>query len=75
MKSIFISIRVVDGSRFLFQLVSLFILLFGVNVWAQNVHELTSPDGKLKATVNLGDKITYSLIHVVNGGFAARIYQ
>ena len=39
------------------------LLLGGMNVSAQKVYELTSPDGKLKATINISDQITYSLAH------------
>ena len=40
-----------------------FCILFAtLHVQAQ-VYELSSPDGKLKATINVGDQITYSLTH------------
>ena len=43
--------------------VTLFLLLTGINVQAQKNFELTSPDKKLKATVYVGDRITYTLTH------------
>ena len=46
------------------KLIAFFILLAGMaNVSAQKVYELASPDGKLKATVNVGEQITYTLTH------------
>jgi len=57
---------IVEGRQnLLFRLltVAIFMLFAGVNGWAQKEYALTSPDGKLKATVNVGEQITYSLMH------------
>ena len=62
MKNLII-IGTVAGRHYLFQLLTISFLLAGVNGRAQKVFDLTSPDGKLKATVNISDKITYSLTH------------
>ena len=47
----------------LFRLLSIAMLLACVNVWAQKTYELASPDGKLRTTVSVGDRITYTLTH------------
>ena len=54
-----------EKQNMLFRLLTfaIFILITGMNCWAQKEFVLTSPDGKLKATVNVGEQITYSLMH------------
>jgi len=47
------------------------ILFFCANVFAQKVYELSSPDGKLRTTVSVGDHITYTLTHELTGVLAA----
>ena len=42
---------------------SVVLLFLSANVCAQRVYELASPDGKLTATVSVGDQITYTLSH------------
>ena len=50
------------------QTLFIFILLIaGVNLWAQKVYELVSPEGKLKVTVSVGEQITCSLTHGTTG--------
>jgi len=49
--------------HFIFRLLALTMLFACMTVWAQRVYELKSPDGKLKATVSVGEQITYSLMH------------
>jgi len=51
------------GRGRLFKLLLLTLLLGSMHLSAQKAYELSSPDGKLKATVNVGDHITYSLTH------------
>ena len=50
-----------------------FAMLFAgvANVWAQKVYELSSPDGKLQATVSVGDQITFALSHESTGVLSA----
>ena len=50
-------------SRGFFKLLIIAMLLCGMHVSAQKVYELASPDGKLKTTVIIGDRITYTLTH------------
>ncbi len=39
------------------------LLFSNINGWAQKEYKLTSPDGKLNVTIQIGDRITYSLTH------------
>jgi alpha-glucosidase len=45
------------------KLLTIALLFASMNVWAQKEYQLASPDGKLKATIRLGDRITYNLTH------------
>ena len=71
MKTIITTVRKFVGQHLLHQLLTITLLFIGVNVWAQKVYELSSPDGKLKATVNIGENITYSLTHESTGVLTA----
>ena len=75
MKTIFTIISAVIRRNFLYQglfkLLTFTMLLVGANVWAQKTYELTSPDGKLRTTVSVGDQITYTLTHESTGILSA----
>lgn len=45
------------------QLLTLAMLLCGINAWAITSYQLVSPDGKLKADITIGNDITYTLMH------------
>ena len=45
------------------KLLIIIMLLGSMNLSAQQVYVLASPDGKLKTTISIGDQITYSLTH------------
>jgi len=47
----------------LFKLLLITMLHVGINVSAQRVFQLASPDGKLSATVSIGEQITFALSH------------
>ena len=55
----------------LFKLFIFALLFTGINVYAQKVYELSSPDGKLRAAVSIGDNITCVLTHESTGILSA----
>ena len=42
---------------------TIFLLVFTINIWGQKKYQLQSPDGKLIASISLHDKVSYSVSH------------
>ena len=71
MKTIITIIRVAVVRKLVYLTHVLILSLIGVNVWAQKVYELSSPDGKLRATVSTDDQIVFTLTHESTGILSA----